>query len=110
MCSAGYPTYNADFLRDAVAETRANGFAFNPGRLLAGSWAIGVAVIGPEGDCVGALSISAIESRLGEARRAELAPIVQHEAQKLSLRLARPEITSPAPEPARAPVRLRKTP
>ncbi|RYG09747.1 MAG: IclR family transcriptional regulator [Caulobacteraceae bacterium] len=106
--ASAYPTYTADFLRDAVAETRANGFAFNPGRLLAGSWAIGVAVIGPEGDCVGALSISAIESRLGEARRAELAPIVQHEAQKLSLRLARPEITSPAPEPARSPVRLRK--
>ena len=44
-----------------------------------------------------------------EARRAELAPIVQHEAQKLSLRLARPEIASPAPEQARSPVRLRKT-
>ena len=107
--ATAYPTYSPAFLRDAVAQTRASGFAFNPGRLLTGSWAIGVAVIGPEGDCVGALSISAIESRLGEARRAELAPIVQHEAQKLSLRLARPEIASPAPEQARSPVRLRKT-
>jgi DNA-binding IclR family transcriptional regulator len=106
--AARYPTYSPDFLRAAVAETRETGFAFNPGRLLAGSWGIGVAVIGPEGDCVGALSISAIESRLGEARRAELVPVIQQEAQKLALRLARPEANSNAPEPARPPIRLRK--
>lgn len=103
-----YPSYTPEFLRDAVAEARVTGFAFNPGRLLAGSWAIGVPVIGPEGGCVGALSISAIEARLGEERRAELAPLLQQEAQKLSLRLARPEMTTPAPEAARPPLRLRK--
>ncbi|CDZ42344.1 Hypothetical protein NGAL_HAMBI1146_51100 [Neorhizobium galegae bv. officinalis] len=86
-----YKTYSPDFIRNAVKETRVAGFAFNPGRLLPGSWAIGVPVFGASGQCVGALSISAIEARLSEARRAELAPILQQEAAALTDRLARPE-------------------
>lgn len=106
---AKYPSYSPAFLQQEVAATRSQGYAFNPGHLLAGSWAIGVAVLNPAGECVGALSISAIEARLGETRRNELAPLLRSEAQKLTARLARPESPSPrASEPARAPQRARK--
>ncbi|GAA0627587.1 IclR family transcriptional regulator [Brevundimonas kwangchunensis] len=106
--AASYPTFSAELLRDSVAETRAQGFAFNPGLLLAGSWAVGVAVLDSAGSCLGALSISAIESRLGEDRRTELAALLKDEAQRLSQRLARPEPLAAGIEPARPPLRMRK--
>lgn len=106
--AANYPTFSAQLLRDEVAVTRGQGFAFNPGRLLAGSWAVGVAVLDAGGSCLGALSISAIESRLGEDRRTELAALLKDEAQRLSQRLARPEPLAAGIEPARPPLRMRK--
>lgn len=106
--AASYPTFSPELLRDEVAVTRGQGFAFNPGRLLAGSWAVGVAVLDAGGSCLGALSISAIESRLGEDRRTELAALLKDEAQRLSQRLARPEPLAAGIEPARPPLRMRK--
>lgn len=106
--AANYPTFSPELLRDEVAVTRGQGFAFNPGRLLAGSWAVGVAVLDAGGSCLGALSISAIESRLGEDRRTELASLLKDEAQRLSQRLARPEPLAAGIEPARPPLRMRK--
>ena len=35
-----YPNYTAELLRSDVAMTRARGFALNPGRIVAGSWAL----------------------------------------------------------------------
>lgn len=88
--AAGYPTYSVGFLRDAVAQTREQGFAFNPGQLLAGSWGLGAAVIDEAGICHGAISIAAIESRLGETRRKQLVPLLLQEAKWLAHRMSRP--------------------
>ena len=68
-----YPHHPPNVLRAMVKEARAKGYALNPGMLLPGSWGIGVAIRGQDGRPIGALSIAAIESRLGEARQQKLA-------------------------------------
>lgn len=78
-----YAAYSPRLLRDAVARTRRDGYALNPGLLMKGSWGIGVAVRGADGRPTGALSLAAIESRLDDARRRELVPMLQHEARRL---------------------------
>ncbi len=86
-----YPTtYSSDRLRTLVGETRKNGFSFNPGLLLAGSWAIGKVICGPDGRPAGAISIAAIENRLGEERRKELLPLLQQEVKVIEARLREP--------------------
>jgi DNA-binding IclR family transcriptional regulator len=82
-----YPAYSAGKLRQLVAETRAAGFAVNSGLIVSGSWGIGVAVIGDDGAPVGALSVAAIEARLPERRRREVAQLLQAAAADLSARL-----------------------
>lgn len=83
-----YPRFTPEMLRTSVAETRAAGYALNPGLLMQGSWGMGVAVRDAAGQPVGALSVAAIESRLGEARRAEVAALLQEEARRLEMKLA----------------------
>ncbi len=87
--AADYPTYDADLLRSDVAATRARGFALNPGRIVGGSWGVGVALRRPDGSVAGALSIAAIESRMQPPRDAELADLLTREAGKIETRLAR---------------------
>jgi DNA-binding IclR family transcriptional regulator len=82
-----YPHHSPSVLRDLVRETRAKGYALNPGLLLPGSWGIGVAVRGPDGRPVGALSIAAIESRLSDGRQRELVPLLAREAEFVERRL-----------------------
>jgi DNA-binding IclR family transcriptional regulator len=55
--------------------------------LLPGSWGIGVAIRGQDGRPIGALSIAAIESRLGEERQRELARLLTKEAYWIETRL-----------------------
>lgn len=85
-----YPGYSVAMLRDAVADTRARGYALNPGLYVAGSWGIGMAVLGPDRRPVGALSLAAIESRLTTERQAELVPLLKREAEALEAHLRRP--------------------
>jgi DNA-binding IclR family transcriptional regulator len=85
-----YPRFSVGGLWDLVSETRRNGYAFNPGMVLTGSWGIGVSVRGPDGQVAGALSIAAIESRLGDQRRHELAQLLQKEALNLEGTLRNP--------------------
>ncbi len=85
-----YPLFSAGLLRDMVARTRAAGYALNPGLVMAASWGIGVAVRGADGRPVGALSIAAIEHRLGEARQRELVPLLMAEALRVEQALQRP--------------------
>ena len=73
-----------------MVEMGCQGDVFDPGRVLACSWAIGMAVVDSAGHCLGALSISAIESRLGPQRRAELVPLLRQEAERLAKRLSQP--------------------
>jgi DNA-binding IclR family transcriptional regulator len=92
-----YPNYTVDLIGREAAKARADGFAFNPGRVLPGSWGIGVAVVAKNGHCFGALSIAAVEARLGPERRAELVPLLQAEAVGLAQQLINPNL-NPAPK------------
>jgi DNA-binding IclR family transcriptional regulator len=85
-------------VRAEIARTRQRGYAFNPGLLQPGSWGVGVAVLDRAGHCAGALSIAAIESRLGPPRCDQMAALLQAEAQRLSECLAHP---APHREPAK---------
>jgi DNA-binding IclR family transcriptional regulator len=68
-----YPKLADGRLRELVERTRAEGYAVNEGMIVAGSWAVGVAIRNGRGEPVAALSLAAIESRMGEDRRHELA-------------------------------------
>lgn len=98
---AGYPGYSPDLLRRAMGDTRARGYALNPGLYVAGSWGIGVPVIGPDGRPLAALSLAAIESRLGAERQKELVPLLQREAAVLEAALGGSE-RGPPQRPARS--------
>ena len=78
-----YTAYSPRLLREAVARTRRDGYALNPGLLMKGSWGIGVAVCGKDGRPTCALSLAAIEGRLDEARRRQLVPMLHREARRL---------------------------
>ena len=82
-----HPKYSAACLRELVRETRTNGFALNPGMMLAGSWAIGVAIREGNKHPVGALSIAAIEHRMTNERQRQLAPLLLAEARNVESRL-----------------------
>ncbi|MCF7702276.1 helix-turn-helix domain-containing protein [Loktanella sp. M215] len=86
---ADYPTYDADLLRSDVTATRTRGFALNPGRIVGGSWGVGVALRRPDGSIAGALSIAAIDSRMQPPRDTELAALLKREARDIETRLAR---------------------
>ena len=68
-----YPKLANGRLPQLVERTRAEGYAINEGMIVAGSWAVGVAIRNARGEPVAALSLAAIESRMGEDRRRELA-------------------------------------
>ena len=82
-----YPHHPTHVLRTLVQETRAKGYALNPGLLLPGSWGVGVPIRASDGRPIGALSIAAIESRLGEARQKEIASLLKKEATWIETRL-----------------------
>ena len=82
-----FPTHSPTRLRQLVAKTRSAGFAVNSGLIVSGSWGIGVAVMGADGRPAGALSVAAIETRMGEPRQRELARLLQVAATDLSARL-----------------------
>ena len=87
--ASDYPDYDAALLRSDVARTRARGFALNPGRIVPGSWGIGVALCRPDGSVAGAMSIAAIESRMLPPRDGELAELLKREVREIENRLAR---------------------
>ncbi len=97
-----YPSCAPSVLLSLVAETRRQGYALNPGLIVPGSWGVGVAVRGPDGQIAGALSIAAIEARLDEQRRRELAPLLREEAARLEGDLCNP-VSSKSIPPSIAP-------
>lgn len=78
-------------LREDLALARARGHALNPGRVVAGSWGLGVAIPWPDGRPAGALSIAAVENRMTPERQADLVAALHREAQAVAARLARLE-------------------
>jgi DNA-binding IclR family transcriptional regulator len=83
-----YPNHSPPVLRTLVQETRAKGYALNPGHILPSSWGVGVPIRGVDGRPVGALSIAAIESRLSETRQREIASLLKKEATWIEMRLS----------------------
>jgi DNA-binding IclR family transcriptional regulator len=83
-----YPRMGPETLRRHLAQTRASGIALNPGLIFEDSWGLGVALSGQQGQLVGALSLAAVESRMKEPRRSELAQKLQAEARLIETRLA----------------------
>jgi DNA-binding IclR family transcriptional regulator len=87
VLAENYPQHAPSVLRALVHETRAKGYALNPGMLLPGSWGIGVAIRGADGRPIGALSIAAIESRMSELRQREIGALLKKEAAWIETRL-----------------------
>ncbi|MCQ1852279.1 IclR family transcriptional regulator [Neorhizobium galegae] len=87
VIAAQYPGYSPDIIREDVSHTRELGYALNPGRVIANSWGIGMAILLPDGRLAGALSIAAIDGRMGEARQKELAGLLAHEVERVQGKL-----------------------
>ena len=85
-----YPDISSTWLKRAVAETRRHGYAFNPGRILKGMSAIGVAIPGEDGRPLCALSVAAISTRMDPARRADIAAQLKREGALLSRQIYSP--------------------
>ena len=84
-----YERYTPEVLDQGIAHARQNGWALNPGLYLANSWAVGVAIKAPTRDVLGALTIAAIDSRMGEDRQQTLAALLKREADKIEAKLRR---------------------
>lgn len=84
---AAVGSYSADQVRQDVQATIAAGHALNPGRFVPSSWGIGRAIHLPDGEVVGAISIAAVDSRLGPARQEELAVLLAREGAAIEARL-----------------------
>ena len=84
-----YAYYPAEQIRNDVAETRRQDYALNPGRIVAGSWGLGAAIMFPDGRIAGALSIAAIDSRMGAGRQPELVRSLRAEVERIEDKLRR---------------------
>lgn len=84
---AHFPGFDDTYLTQELVTARARGWSLNPGMYVANSWAIGVPVRGPSGAAIGALSIAAIDSRMGPDRQSTLAELLKSEAAKVEARL-----------------------
>lgn len=75
-------------LRKRIAETKARGFAINPGLIVEGSWGIGAAVFDRVGRPEWALSLTGVEFRFGPDRIQSLGRTLLAHAHELSSRIA----------------------
>jgi DNA-binding IclR family transcriptional regulator len=82
-------THSAAAVRRRIAETRARGYAVNPGLIVEGSWGMGAAVFDRVGKPAWALSLTGVESRFGAGRQPELGRLLLEHAHRISQRLAR---------------------
>lgn len=88
LLAAGYPGYTPEAVTDSIALARDRGWALNPGLYLSDSWAIGMAVRAPvSGEVLGAISIAAIDRRLGPDRQEALAAMLRREVARIEARL-----------------------
>ena len=69
----------------------------NPGRVVPGSWGIGVALRWSDGRPAGALSIAAIEDRMTPDRQPQLVALLRREATLVETRLAQLAAAPPQP-------------
>lgn len=71
-------------LRARLDETRATGWALNPGLLVEGSYGMGAAVFDASGQPAWALSLTGIEARFSRERRPELGRLLLEHAHRLT--------------------------
>lgn len=110
ILDARYPAYSPAQLRTEIALTRRQGFALNPGHIVASSWGVGVPVRYPDGRVAGALSIAAIDSRMQPQRQEELAAVLRHEARQVEARIvAMLERRTKPEQPAQDEIRTAET-
>lgn len=83
-----FPTVPPSYIPDGTAAARIRGYAVNPGMIYPNSWAIGVALRYPDGRLAGAISVTAIDSRMQEPRQQELVTILRDEAAYIEAKLA----------------------
>ncbi len=81
--------HRADRVLERVAQTRAAGYALNPGLLVEGSWGMGAVVFDADERPCGALSLTGIEHRFSPSRRDELGPLLLRAAHELSTSMRR---------------------
>ncbi len=67
-----YPRCTDDAVWDLVTQTRSVGYCLQPGLVVEGSWAVGAPVFDENNRPVAAISIAAIELRLGTARSVQI--------------------------------------
>lgn len=84
-----YASYSLELIWEDIARTREQGYSLNPGRIFAGSWGLGAALMFPDGRVAGALSIAAIDSRMTAGRQPELAHYMKIEVERVESRLRR---------------------
>lgn len=75
-------------LAEDEAQARRDGFALNRGRIVPGSWGLGVAILWPDGRPAGALSVAAIENRMQGDRRPGLIAALSREVALIETQLA----------------------
>lgn len=83
---AKFGAFAPGFVRQAVAETHARGYAFLDSAATPGTAAVGVAF--PPHNPVAAISVAAISSRLGPKRRDEVAKVIQREVRGICALMA----------------------
>ena len=88
VVAAHYPGYSPEIIAKDIAWTRERGYALNPGRVIANSWGIGMAILLPDGRLAGALSIAAIDSRMSEMRQKELMALLRQEVERIQSKLS----------------------
>lgn len=76
-------------LRLRIAETRATGYATNPGLIVPGSWGLAAAVFDGRGRPQWALSLTGVEQRFTSERRSEMGALLLDSAHRLTRALAR---------------------
>lgn len=74
-------------IRARAEETRARGYALNPGLVVEGSYGMGAAVFDQRGEPAWALSITGVESRFPPERQRELGALLLDQAHELGQRL-----------------------
>ncbi len=89
LLASDYPAYTPELLREHVGQTRARGWALNPGLYLPNSWAIGVALLAPSGEPIGALSIAALDTRMQPDRQTVIAELLMREKRSIEAKLNR---------------------
>jgi len=97
VLASDYPGYSPDILREQVEDTRRRGWSVNPGLYLPNSWAVGIAVMAPGGEPIGALSVAALDTRMQPDRQLMIAELLKREKRSIEKKLSRKlDFTSPS--------------